>query len=98
MKLNLKLHIKEKISKVMKEIGIIKKLSNILPRKLLITIYKLFVKPQLDYGCLISEQASKELFCHKIESVQCNASVAIESFKKLKACFTSILICPYSKK
>ena len=61
----------------MKEIGIIKKLSNILPRKLLITIYKLFVKPQLDYGCLISEQASKELFCQKIESVQCNASVAI---------------------
>lgn len=61
----------------MKEVGIIKKLSNALPRKLLIAIYKSFVKPQLDYGSLISEQASKELFCQKIESFQCNASLTI---------------------
>ena len=61
----------------MKEVGIIKKLSNILPRKPLITIYKSFVKPHLDYGSLISEQPIKELFCQKIESVQCNTSLAI---------------------
>ena len=41
MKLNFKLHINEKISKAMKGICIIKKLSNILPRKSLITIYLL---------------------------------------------------------
>ena len=53
MKLNFKLHIKEKISKAMKGICIIKKLSNVLPRKSLITIYKSFVRPHLDYGDLI---------------------------------------------
>ena len=37
MKLNGKLHIKEKISKAMKGVCIIKKLSNVLPRKSLIT-------------------------------------------------------------
>ena len=40
MKLNFKLHIKEKISKAMKGIGIIKKLSNVLLKKSLVTIYK----------------------------------------------------------
>ena len=39
MKLNFKLLIKEKISKALKEIGVIKKMSNVLPRKSLITIY-----------------------------------------------------------
>ena len=48
MKLNFKLHIKEKISKAMKGICIIKKLSNVLPRKSLITIYKSFVRPHPD--------------------------------------------------
>ena len=40
MKLNFKIHIKENISKAMKKISIIKKLSNALPRKSLIKIYK----------------------------------------------------------
>ena len=53
MKLNFKLHTKEKISKAMKGIGIIRKLSNVLPIKSLITIYKSFVRPHLDYGDLI---------------------------------------------
>ena len=77
MKLNFKLHIKEKISKAMKEIGIIKKLSNVLPRKSLITIYKSFVRPHLDYGDLIYDQPNNESFCQQIESVQYNASLAI---------------------
>ena len=47
MKLNCKLHIKEKISKAMKGIYIIRKLSNVLPRKSLIAIYKSFVRPHL---------------------------------------------------
>ena len=77
VKLNFKLHIKEKISKAMKEFGIIKKLSNVLPRKSLITIYKSFVRPHLDYGDLIYDQPNNESFCHQIESVQYNASLAI---------------------
>ena len=77
MKLNFKLHIKEKISKAMKGICIIKKLSNVLPRKSLITIYKSFVRPHLDYSDLIYDQPNNESFCQQIESVQYNASLAI---------------------
>ena len=77
MKLNFKLHIKEKISKAMKGICIIKKLSNVLPRKSLITIYKSFVRPHLDYGDLIYDQPNTERFCQQIESAQYNASLAI---------------------
>ena len=77
MKLNFKLHIKGRISKAMKGIGIIKKLSNVLPRKSLITIYKYFVGPHLDYGDLIYDQPNNESFCQQIESIQYNASLAI---------------------
>ena len=55
----------------------IKKLSNVLPRKSLITIYKSFVRPHLDYGDLIYDQPNNESFCQQIESVQYNATLAI---------------------
>ena len=77
MELNFKLYIKEKISKAMKWIGIIKKLSNIFPRKSLITIYKSFVRPHLGYGDLIYDQANNEVLCQQIMTVQYNASLAI---------------------
>ena len=60
----------------MKGICIIKKLSNFLPEKYLITIYKSFVRLQLDYGDLIYDQPNNESFCQQIESVQYNASLA----------------------
>ena len=74
MKLNFTLHIKEKISKAMQVISIIKKLSNVLPRKCLIAIYKSFLMPDLDYGDLIYDN---ERFCQYIQSVKNNASLAI---------------------
>ena len=37
-------------------LGMIKKLSNILPRDALLTIYKSFVKLYLDYGDIIYDQ------------------------------------------
>ena len=77
MKLNFKLNITEKISKAMKEICIIEKLSNVLPRKSLVIIYKSFVRPHLDYGDLIYDQPNNESFCQKIKSVQYHASLAI---------------------
>ena len=61
----------------MKGIGIIKKLSNVLPRKSLITIYKSFVRPRLDYSDLIHDQPNDKSFRQQIESVQYNASLAI---------------------
>ena len=52
-KLDFKLHIKDVQSKVSKTIGLLRKLQNILPRQWLITIYKWFIRPQLDYGDII---------------------------------------------
>ena len=59
--------------KAIKGIGIIKKLSNVLPRKYLITICKSFVRPHLDYGELIYDES----YCQQIERIQYNASLAI---------------------
>ena len=47
-KLNFNQHINVKISKAKRGIGVIKRLSQILPRKSLVTIYKLFIMPHLD--------------------------------------------------
>ena len=66
-----------KISKANKGIGIIKRLSHILPRKSLITIYKSFIRPHLDYCDVIYDQPNNESFCTKIERIQYNAALAI---------------------
>ena len=52
-KLNFGHHITEKIAKANKGIGVIKKLHNVLPRRALLTIYKCFIRPNLDYGDFI---------------------------------------------
>ena len=76
MKLNFKLHIKEKILKAMTGIVNIKKLSNVLPRKSLITIYKSFDRSHLDYSDLNYDQTNNESFCQQIESVRYTVSLA----------------------
>ena len=77
-KLNFSRHIKEKILKANKVIGILKKLHNVLPRNSLITIYKSFIRLDLDYGAIIFNRPKNESFCKKkIESVQYNAALAI---------------------
>ena len=55
----------------------IKKLSNILPRDALLTIYKSLVSPHLDYDDIISDQPQNESFCNKLESIQYNVALAI---------------------
>ena len=62
----------------MKGLGIIRKLNKALPEHSLITIYKSFVKPHLDYGDIIYEQPNKESFNQKIERIQYNAALAIK--------------------
>ena len=76
-KLNFSNHVKEKISKENKGIGILSNLYNVLPRNSLITIYKPFIQPHLDYGAIIFDQLENESFCKKIEYVQYNAALAI---------------------
>ena len=48
-----------------------------MPRKSLLTIYKAFLRPLIDYGDIIYDQPQIESFCDKIESVQCKATLAI---------------------
>ena len=48
-----------------------------LPRKLLVIIYKAFLRSQMDYGDLILDQPQNESFCDKIQSVQYKAVLAM---------------------
>ena len=76
-KLNFNHHVKEKIAKANKGIGLIYKLAHVLPRQSLLTIYKSFIRPHLDYGDIIYDQPNNESFCNLIEKVQYNAALAI---------------------
>ena len=76
-KLNFGHHINKKITKANKGTGIISKLAHVLPRQSLITIYKSFTRPHLDYGDIIYDQPNNESFCNLIERVQYNAALAI---------------------
>ena len=76
-KLSFNHHLKEKIAKANKVIGMITRLYTYLPRHTLINIYKAFVRPHLDYGDIIYDNPINESFCNKIESVQYNAALAI---------------------
>ena len=76
-KLNFKKHVDGAISKVNKGISVIKKLRHTLPRKSLITIYKAFLRPLIDYGDIIYDQPNSDSFCEKLESIQYKAALAI---------------------
>ena len=69
-KLDFSKHINEKIYKAEKGISVIKKLYNILLRNALLTIYKSFVRPHLDYGDVVYDQRNNQSFSNKIEAVQ----------------------------
>ena len=76
-KLNFKQHVDSAISKVNKGISVIKKPRHTLPRKSLITIYKVFLRPLIDCGEIIYDQPNNDSFCEKLESIQCKAALAI---------------------
>ena len=76
-KLDFSKHINEKISEAQKGISVIKKLYNILPRNVLLTIYKSFVRPHLDYGDIIYDQPNNQNYSSEIEAVRYNAALAI---------------------
>ena len=75
--LNFNLHIKEKMSKAMKGIGVVQKLNKILPCHSLITIYKSFARPHLGYGDIIYDQPNNESSTQKIERIQYKALIVI---------------------
>ena len=77
VKLDFQGHLKNVYSKVNKTIGLLRKLHHTLPRLSLLTIYKSFIRPNLDYVDLIYDQAYTDSFHQKIESVQYNSALAI---------------------
>ena len=76
-KQSFKEHLKDKLAKVNRGIGILKKLSGFLPRHLLITFYKSFLQPHLDYADIIYDPLNNLNLCNKIETCQYNAALAI---------------------
>ena len=64
-------------TKVNKTIGLLQKLQKTLPRPVLRTMHKYFVRPHLDYGEVIYDEAYNETFPKKLESIRYKARVAI---------------------
>ena len=77
VKLTFEEHLKNVFNKANKTIGLLRKLSNLLPRQALVTIYKSFIRPHLDYGDVLYDQAFNNSFHAKMESIQYNACLAI---------------------
>ena len=79
-------HINDKIHQANKGVGLLRKLQTILPRNSLLTIYKSFIRPLLDYADVIYDQPSNASFSKKIESVQYNVALAITGAIKGSSC------------
>ena len=59
----------KKNKKCNKLIGFLKRLSVNAPRKALLTIYKLFIRPYLCYGDILYDKPKNENFQNKLEKV-----------------------------
>ena len=73
-------HIKEAIVKARRGIGIIRFLSKYVARDVLYQIYKLYVRPHLDYGAIIYHKYDPEFkldFTKRLESTQYSAALAV---------------------
>ena len=68
---------RSKNQKVQQIIGIIRRLSISLPRNALLTIYKSFVRPHLDYGDILYDKPNSGNFQKKLEKVQHRVCLAI---------------------
>ena len=76
-KLSLLNHFKTVFEKTNEKVGLLRKLQLVLARSSLLIIYKLLVRPHLDYGNIIYNQGYKTAFHQKMEAVQYNAALAI---------------------
>ena len=76
-RLNFREHLKYKFTTVNKEIEMLKKLSIYLTRHSLVTLYKAFIRPHLDYANIIYDKLNNTNICNKIENIQCNTAPAV---------------------
>ena len=70
-------HLKMASLKIIKTLGLLQRLHNLLSRLALIAIYKAFVRPYLDYRDILYNQAYNMPFHHTLESIQYYACLAI---------------------
>ena len=76
-KLNFDLHWKGKFSITNNRIALLKKLGHSITRKPLLSIYKTFSRPHLDYCDVIYDKPHNEKFTDTVESFQYNVALAI---------------------
>ena len=79
-KLSFQSHVREAIVKARKGIGIIRFLSKYVSRDVLDQIYKLYVRPHLDYGDITYHRHDPELkleFTKRLKSTQYSAALAV---------------------
>ena len=76
-KLDFKGHTQNLLNKVSKTIWLLRKLSKILPRHPLKTIYKSFVRSHLGYGDIIYDPVYNFSFHKRLESIRNNAAPVI---------------------
>ena len=69
-KLSYEHYLKFVLNKIKKTIGLLRKLQQILPRQSLITIYKSFSRPHLDYGDIVYDRGFNESFHKNLEPIQ----------------------------
>ena len=74
---NYNTHTKEKLKKIYKGVALLRNLFNKLPRQVLVTIYKAFIKPHLDYHDILYDNPNNEIFINKTEEAQYDAALAI---------------------
>ena len=77
LKLDFNIHVDNKIKTCCKIIGLIKRLPVSVPRKVLLTIYKSFIRPHLDYGHILYDKPENQNFQNKLEKVQSKACLTI---------------------
>ena len=73
-KLDFQEHLKDKLIKISKTIGLLRKILTKAPR---LTRYKSFIRPYLDYGDIIYKKAYTSSFHQNLEITQYNWALAI---------------------
>ena len=76
-KLDCQEHLKYKVSKISKKIGLLGKLNKILTKPPELTIYKFFIRADLGFGDIICDKAYKTSFHQNLEKIQYNSALAI---------------------
>ena len=75
--MNFQKHLNNVLNQVNKTIALLRKLQDFLLRQSLVTVYKAFIRPHIDYGDIIHDETYNEPFHQKMESIQYNAALAI---------------------